>query len=141
MSANEKIPVVRERSTFSKNERLSGRKLITTLFSKGKIISIAPFRMIWMKQAIPETSPAQAAFSVPVKNFKSAVDRNRIKRQMREVYRKNKSSLYALLEREKTQCVLMLVFTGKTSLPYAEIENKLKLTLRQLEEEIKENGS
>lgn len=133
------MPAATQRFTFSKNERLSGRRVITALFEKGKSISVPPFRLVWMVTPLRSTSPAQIAFSVPVKNFRLAVDRNRIKRQMREVYRKNKSSMYSLLKNGERQCALMVIYTGKTKLPFTEVENKLKLTLHRFEEEFKKH--
>jgi ribonuclease P protein component len=128
------------RFTFSKNERLSSRKILTELFEKGKSIVVSPFRVSFFKTVLSSSSPVQIAFSVPVKNFRQAVDRNRIKRQMREVYRKNKSSVYALLESQKIQCAMMIVFIGKVKPSFEEVEQKLKLTLLRLEEEFKKNA-
>src|ERR1043166_5370213 len=114
--------------TFKKNERLAGHKIMVELFAKGKSINVPPFKLVWMQAGLRSSSPAQIAFSVPVKNFRLAVDRNRIKRQMREVYRKNKALVYSILEDKKMQCALMIIYTGKTKLPFTDIENKLKLT-------------
>ncbi|MCX6290517.1 MAG: ribonuclease P protein component [Bacteroidetes bacterium] len=124
---------------FSKNERLSSRKLITELFETGKSIHLHPIRLTWQMTVVDSGSPVQAAFSVPAKTFRSAVDRNRIKRQMKEVYRKNKSSVYRLLEQHRKQCVLMIVYTGKAMPAFEEIEHKLKLTLLRLEDDFKKN--
>jgi len=123
------------RLTFTKDERLSSRKIITSLFELGNVITIPPFRLNWMITPLASSSPAQIAFGVPVKNFRSAVDRNRIKRQLREVYRKNKMPVYALLKSRNKQCALMIVFIGKTKPSFAEIEKKLTLTLLRFEED------
>ncbi len=128
------------RFTFKKEERLSSRKILTELFEKGKSIVVSPFRLSFLKTKLVSSSPAQIAFSVPVKNFRQAVDRNRIKRQMREVYRKNKSSVYALLENQKSQCAMMIVFIGKSKPTFEEVEQKLKLTLHRFEEEFKKHA-
>ena len=127
------------RHTFTKAERLSSRKIITALFERGRIIVLPPFRLSWMQAELPSTFPVQVAFSVPVKNFRQAVDRNRIKRQMKEVYRKNKSSVYALLGSRK-QCAMMIVFIGKVKPSFEEIESKLKLILNRFEEDLKKHG-
>lgn len=132
---------IKQQFTFSKNERLAGRKILAELFAKGDIIVVPPFRLIWMHAELRSTSPAQIAFSVPVKNFRLAVDRNRIKRQMREIYRKNKSSIYTVLQTEKKQCALMVIYTAKAQVPFTEVENKLKLTLQRFEEELKKHAS
>ena len=101
---------------------------------------VSPFRLIWMQATLSSASPAQVAFSVPVKNFRLAVDRNRIKRQMREIYRKNKASIYSVLQKEKKQCALMIIFTSKTKIPFTEVENKLTITLQRFEEELKKHA-
>ena len=109
------------------------------LFAKGKSVVVPPFRLVWMFAELKSPSPVQVAFSVPVKNFRLAVDRNRIKRQMREVYRKTKSTFYPIVQLEKKQCAMMIIFTGRTKLPFTDVENKLKLTLQRFEEEFKKH--
>ena len=128
------------RFTFTKDERLSSRKIIAELFEKGTSFVVVPFRLIWMETILPSDFPVQVVFSVPAQNFRKAVDRNRIKRQLREVYRKNKSTVYALLKKEQTQCAIMIVFSGKTKLSFEEIEKKLKLTLLRFEEGFKKHA-
>ncbi len=129
-----------QRFSFRKNERLASRKLLGELFEKGRSFVIAPFRVSYLQADLPSASPVQVAFSVPVKNFRLATDRNRIKRQMREVYRKNKFSVYALLENQKRQFAVMIVFTGKMKPSFEEVERSLKLTIHRLEEELKKNA-
>ena len=140
LTTNQKIFAVKQRFTFSKNERLSGHKIMAELFAKGNSMVVSPFRLIWMQATLSSASPAQVAFSVPVKNFRLAVDRNRIKRQMREIYRKNKASIYSVLQKEKKQCALMIIFTSKTKIPFTEVENKLTITLQRFEEELKKHA-
>jgi ribonuclease P protein component len=127
-----------QRFTFRKNEILSGRKVMNELFAKGKIINVSPFRVVWMLAEL--SSPVQVAFSVPVKNFRQAVDRNRIKRQMREIYRKNKPVVSASEGKNQKQCALIIIYNGKKMLPFAEVADKLKLTLLRFEEEFKKNA-
>jgi len=128
------------RFTFKKDERLSSRKIISKLFEEGKSFTISPFRMLWLETTLSSSSPAQIAFAVPAKKIRLAVDRNRIKRQMREVYRKNKSSLCALLKSQEKQCAMMIVFTGNPKPPFEEIEKKLKLTFLRFEEDFKKHA-
>ena len=81
--------------TFSlpKSERLYKKKDIQELFDKGSSFYLYPFRIFVQKQS--EQNIHQVLFSVSKKNFKKAVDRNRIKRRMREAYRLNKGALPA----------------------------------------------
>ena len=130
-----------QRQTFRKNERLCSRKIIQDLALKGKNIHINPIRLLWIPSILNVSIPAQAAFTVPKRNFKDAVDRNRIKRRMREAYRKNKSSLYSLISNNKNQYALLFVFTGKESITYFEIEEKIKIIFHRFAEDIQKNNS
>jgi ribonuclease P protein component len=82
-------------------------------------------------------SLSQVMFSAPKKKFKKAVTRNRLKRLMRESYRKNKHLLYDFLEEKNKNIHLSIVFTGSADISYAETEGKIILTLQRLIEEIK----
>jgi ribonuclease P protein component len=70
--------------TFKKEERLCSKVLIKKLFDQGAAISQAPFRTLWMETSFEAKVPLQIVISVPKKRFKRAVDRNTIKRQIRE---------------------------------------------------------
>ena len=120
--------------TFRKAERLTSRNIFNRLVKEGRSVHETPIRLIWLKSELDSIYPAQIAFAVPKKNFKSAVHRNRIKRMMREVYRKNKASIYPLLKQNEKQIALLLVFNGKTIPEYKEVEQKLTLILQRLAE-------
>lgn len=86
--------------TFSKKERLSSVKDIETLFKKGKSLFVFPLKVVFIPKKLDDKKeeneqkvipPARLLISVSKRNFKKAVDRNRIKRQIREGYRLQKS--------------------------------------------------
>lgn len=119
--------------TFSKNERLCSKPLIDQLIQKGNSFNGFPFKIIWLE--IQESSaPVKIVISVPKRNFKRAVDRNRMKRLIRETYRKNKQTLIDRVGNKKI--VLLLVYTSKTFMDYVTIEEKIKVVLNRLGNEI-----
>jgi ribonuclease P protein component len=124
------------RFTFKKDERLSSRKLIEKTVAEGKSFLVHPFRLTWLIEKLPSDFHAQVVIVVPKKKFPRAVDRNRIKRQIREAYRKNKHVFYSSLKNKNIQCALMVVYVGKTILSSEEIEKKIQLTLQRFEENI-----
>ena len=124
-------------NTLPKSERLRSRKTIALLFSKGNAISASPVRMLWLQAANSENSPFQFAVAVPKKNFRRAVDRNRLKRQMREAVRKNKSAVKKILAEKNKPCALMFVFTAKEKADYKEIEKQIILILQRFISNIK----
>ncbi len=86
-----------------------------------------------------EKFPAQVLISVSKRNFKRAVDRNRIKRMIREAYRKNKFDTYTYLNSKNKKIVFSLTYLEKQELAYAEIENKIIVTLQRLQAELEKN--
>lgn len=106
------------RQTFRKPERLVSRLAFESLLENGDGHVAFPVRMVWKEMTLTTRYPMQVAFSVPKRNFRRAVDRNRIKRLMRESYRQNKNTLYALLEGRSKQFALLFVYVGR-KLPVA----------------------
>ena len=100
--------------SFPKEERLCNKRLIDELFHNGSSFLCYPFKVSWMTVSQPQKFPAQVLFSVPKKRFKSAVDRNLLKRRMREAYRLNKEQyLYSSLVTIDKQIVFSVGYIGK----------------------------
>lgn len=120
--------------SFNKAERLCSKTLINNLFSKGnRVITQFPFRVLL--QFIPnkpEQFPAQVMFSVGKRNFPKAVHRNRIKRQMRELYRIRKHLLYQLLEQKEKSVVISITFQGKAIMPHEELNQAFELVFQKI---------
>jgi ribonuclease P protein component len=119
--------------TFSKSERLCSQVLIERLVEKGKSFNSFPFRISWLEIA-ESSSPIKIVISVPKRIVKKAVERNKIKRQIREVYRKEKQKGYDLLGDKKI--LLMLVYTSKTKMEFKELEEKTIEALKRLNKTI-----
>jgi ribonuclease P protein component len=100
------------RYTFSKAERLCSKKLIERLFSGGnKSFPAFPLRVVYMPLSADESeADVSILISVPKKRFKHAVDRNRVKRQVREAYRLNKHILLDALHAQETPPKMVLAF-------------------------------
>src|SRR5690606_31840784 len=114
------------RSTFQKNERLHKQKLIQELFTEGSSFYSYPFK-VWFKRNPDTTFPVhQVMISVSRKNFKRAVDRNLIKRRIRESYRLNKNLLP-----EAPKLVIAYIYIAKEILTFAQIQERLVKTLNR----------
>ena len=112
--------------TLTKNERLKKKQIIEDLFSTGKTFHIYPFSVVWKDAEQNLEFPVQILFSVSKKRFRNAVDRNKIKRLLREAYRKNKEDhLYKPLNELEKKCVFAIIYTANKILPYIEIEKKI----------------
>jgi ribonuclease P protein component len=122
--------------SFSKDERLSSKKSIEKLFREGSSFFIYPFKVYWLLSPKDTEYPAQVMISVGKRAFKRAVDRNKTKRRIRELYRQNKISLYEHLEPGDRRCLLAIIYTSGAHLEYPELERKIKLVFRRLLQEL-----
>ena len=116
------------RMKFSKKERLSNKKLIQELFDKGSSFYLFPFKVYLQRNPDPTFPFHQVLFSVSKKNFKRAVDRNLIKRRMREAFRLNKRSMAAS---DKLQ--IAYIYSAKEILTFAQIQERLVKTFNRFD--------
>lgn len=122
---------------FGKHERLCSRKAIDELFRTGTILRLFPFKVVFTIDTRGQ-SPVRLAVSVPKKIHRRAVDRNLVKRRIREAYRLNKAPLHLFPGFEHATLNLMLIYVSSNILNYADIERKLQqtiaATIKRLEE-------
>ena len=117
--------------SFPKEEHLCRKKLINELFGRGSSFGLYPLRLVWLPTAAPTAAPPQVLVSVSKRSFKRAVDRNYLKRLLREAYRLQK---YRLLEAPGGHSVgrLAIIYTGKEKKPFTLVEKKLISGLERL---------
>ena len=119
---------------FRKEERIVSNLLIETLFEKGNSHSLTayPLRAVYLKTDYREgCAPVQILISVPKKKFKHAVDRNRVKRQIREAYRKNKSLLEGKVEEGK-MLLIAIIWLSDRHFATTEVEKRTISLLKQM---------
>jgi ribonuclease P protein component len=111
-----------------RSERLKSKVAIQGLFDrKSASVSAYPLRLVFAPANEQRGNyPVQIAVSVPKRLFKKAVDRNRIKRLIREAYRLNKAALYEQLPPDGPQYAWMILYVGKEEMSYRRIEKKLR---------------
>ena len=117
------------RFTFNKKEKLSKEKTIQELFNRGSSFYLFPFKVIYIFNPDQSISQPQILISVSSRNFPRAVDRNLIKRRIREAYRLQKE----IIKGESKKGAFAFVYTSKSLLPYTEIRSKLFLVLEKIE--------
>ena len=121
--------------TLGKNERLKSRKQIEQLFNNGQRFVSPPFRIFYSFQTVPHPiviCPLQAGFGASSRNFKTAVQRNRIKRLTRETYRLQKNTLQDKLEEQNRKLNVFFIYTGKELPMYTEVYSSINKALAKL---------
>ena len=114
---------------FPKSERIKSKIVIDNVFKEGQLIKKYPFRLKYIET---NESKTQILISVPKRNIKSAVKRNRVRRQLKEIYRLNKTALLVNLAKGELNLALFLIYTGKENEDFRFLEDKLKLVLKEL---------
>lgn len=125
-----------ERFTLSKEERICSKKLINELFTgNGRSMTAFPLRVVFMKRTIVDDQPRAAMLvSVPKRYFKHAVDRNRVKRQVREAFRRNKSIITQNLADDHEAVAMAFVWLTNEKYPSSEVENRMVRLLTRISE-------
>ena len=109
--------------SLKKHEILRSKKDIKELFENGSSFFLYPFKVHYLPN--PSGQNNQVLFTVSNRNFKKAVDRNLLRRRLREAYRLNKNIL-TTDQKEQFSLSIALIYISRFKLPYKEIEDKLK---------------
>jgi ribonuclease P protein component len=131
--------------TLGKKERLKSRKQIEILFAERKSFVVAPFRIYFMVNGeasmVNERNWLQFGVGVSAKNFKRAVDRNRVKRLTREAWRLQKNELSEKTKSTQKQLNVFFIYTGKELPDFTIVKDKVAVALKKLVDKIDENIS
>jgi ribonuclease P protein component len=120
--------------TYSKAERLKSRKRIEAIFKTGKRVPAHPLMFIYRLHDDNPESLLQAGVGVRSRQFRKAVDRNRIKRMLREAYRLQKEQLRQQVHGGRKSLDLFMIYTGQEMPVYADIFTKAGEALRKIME-------
>ena len=128
------IKFVKMRNTLGKQERLKSKKLIEKLYAEGDSVKTFPLRMMYVQTAHTSDFPCQVGVSVAKRNYKLAVDRNRLKRLMRETYRLQKQIVYKNLDEPY---VFMISYIGREEIKYEDLYLKMEKLLTLFIDKVK----
>ena len=114
---------------FPKVEKLKSQSRIEHLMAEGSSLKAFPVKVVYIKDEALRHH--QAGFSVPKRNFKLAVSRNRIKRQMKEAYRLHK---HLLTNTNDEKFAMLFTYIGKDKISYAQLEMNMQFLMKKITE-------
>jgi ribonuclease P protein component len=117
---------------YNKSEKLKSRKELDAIFGQGKSIGVFPIKLFYQLHQGAATANIKAGVGVSARHFKKAVQRNRIKRLLRECYRKEKQILYSLLEGKAYHLTVFFLYVDKEMPAYEVLQAKMPLAMSKL---------
>lgn len=126
-------------NSYSSTEKLKSRKALESLFASGKSFSVFPVKVFYTLDPVAvdaqRETPVNAGVGVSSKNFRKAVQRNRIKRLLREAYRTQKQTLQDAVKEEQHVTAFFL-YIGKELPEYAPLKESMGKVLERLIEKL-----
>ena len=122
--------------SFKKTQRLNRQEDITKIFSKGSLIVKTPLSLMWLEDINETDSRMQVLITVPKNKIKLASKRNLLKRRIREAIRLNKQTICSILEEKNKKINIAIIYQNKKIITYNDIEEKIKLLLARLINEL-----
>ncbi len=118
---------------FGKTEKLNSEKIIAGLFQSGVFVSKYPLRANLLVTPLPlEGVPVQVVFTASKRKFKRAVDRNFVKRRLREVYRKHKLPFYQAIEQKGITLAIAVMYTGSELPDMKQLEKSYAVLIKKI---------
>lgn len=124
--------------TFNQKEKLKSKKLIEQLFTEGQSVSAFPLRLVYLPTLFLDGATIKTGVSVSKRHFKTAVDRNHVKRLMREAYRQHKAVYFNNIH---TSYAFMILYIGKEKLTLKQIETQMKLLFEKFSTKVSEENN
>ncbi|MBE6291758.1 MAG: ribonuclease P protein component [Bacteroidales bacterium] len=125
------------KNIFKKEERLCSRTLIDFLFQEGNYSAkVYPIRAVFMSTENHQQEGVSVLISVPKKRLRHAIDRNRVKRQLREAYRKNKHTLTEQVRQSGKGLAIVFIYVSTEIEPSNRIEKRMVQLLDKIGAEL-----
>jgi len=122
--------------TFPKKEHLCGEIRLGKLYAEGKAFIVYPLRVVYKISENQDNVPVKVLVSVPKKRFKHAVDRNRIKRLMRESYRLSKVPFINIVVSKSVSVQIAFNYVANLETDFATLKRKMEKALLQIAEKL-----
>ncbi|PWL32912.1 MAG: hypothetical protein DCO96_00745 [Fluviicola sp. XM-24bin1] len=124
---------------LGKEYKLCNKQLIDALFDSGRSQKQYPLIAKYDVQELKSNTPFQIVIAAPKRTFKTAIQRNRVKRICREAVRKNKMELESYLLEQNQQLGIFLLYTGKEEVGALKLEQKTKALFQKIIDDLQQN--
>jgi len=122
--------------SFPSKEKVKSKKLIEQMFAEGHSVSVFPLRLVFLQTSFDDGTTIKTGVSVSKRNFKNAVDRNEVKRLLREAYRLNKDTYFNNIT---TQYAFMILYIGNEKPTLKQLEARMKLLFEKFNKAVSKN--